>query len=187
MTDHGTDTDLAEWQRLFESIFLPGAVLTPELFRIVDDIFGQENFTLAVLHAHLLVEKALNARLAERGIPSILLGPEGLEVHQKNRAFLELSGADVRAKTFFDVLNSLRNSVAHEFVDEKECIRKAFQRLFPRKTHAKAVEQAAEHPLSAVKFAFLFVALDVGIIDVNIDAANDLIERLKGALERDAG
>jgi hypothetical protein len=146
------------------SRMLEGGVLEPSVLAVASTIFGQEDFTLAVLHAHLLVEKGLNACLTEKGIPSVLLGSGGLEFHQKYKAYDELRGHDARRLTLFEILNTLRNNVAHDFWDDGECIRSAWRRAFPKKSQRKIVEDAAAMGVDAVKLVFIMLALEIGIL-----------------------
>ncbi len=146
------------------SQMLQRGVLPPEYRAIADGIFGQENFTLLVIHVHLLVEKALNAHLKQRGFPEITLGPEGLGFHQKVQAYHELLGANARKPTIFTVLNTLRNNVAHDFWDESDCVRAAFGRFLEGKKFASVLDDMAASPVDSVKFMYVVIGMRLGII-----------------------
>jgi hypothetical protein len=155
---------------------LERGVLEPSLRKVARNVFEHEDFTLTVLQSHLLIEKALNARLAEKGVPSTLLGQGGLQFHQKYKAYKELRGENPNGPTMFEVLNTLRNSVAHDLVDEHDCVRQAFRRAFPKNAQRQIVEDAVAMGLDAVKMLFLMLALDVGIIAPGYGFRQFLIE-----------
>jgi hypothetical protein len=138
-------------------------ILDPKYHDLADGVFGQMNFTLLVLHVHLLVEKALNFHLAQAGVPEILLGSEGMEFHQKVKGFMQLRGYEPTGQNLFTVLNTLRNNIAHDFWDERACVKDAFQRFMPAKKHREILEQTASTPIDSVKLLYVLLAKILGI------------------------
>jgi hypothetical protein len=138
-------------------------VLEPHHRPIAETIFNEDDFATFVLRAHLLLEKGLNARLSERGIPNILLGEGGLTFYQKYRAYRELYVGDGSGKTVFDIFNTLRNNIAHDFWEPDECVRRSFRRAYDGKRHKAFVESNASAPLESVKTLYFFLAVVLGI------------------------
>lgn len=130
---------------------------------IAESIFAEPDFSTFVLRAHLLLEKGLNARLSEKGIPNILLGEGGLTFYQKYRAYRELYVGNGSSKTVFEIFNTLRNSIAHDFWEPEECVRKSFRRVYASKRHDEFVESSARRPLESVKGLYFFLAVVLGI------------------------
>ena len=130
---------------------------------IAESIFAESDFTTFVLRAHLLLEKALNVRLLDKGMPTILLGEGGLTFFQKYRAYRELYSGDGSGKTVFEIFNTLRNNVAHDFWQPADCVRKSFRRVYAGKKFDAFIEETVKNPIESVKGLFFFLAAVLGI------------------------
>lgn len=161
----GTDGSAVDEAAASWSSMLRRGILDPRYHDAADSIFGQMDFTLLVLHVHLLIEKGLNHHLSRAGVPDILLtSPErSLTFDQKQRAYMAISGRKATGQNLLTVLNTLRNNIAHDFWDDRECLRDAFQRFLGKK-HQKIIEETALTPVDSVKLLWVMLSTHLGIV-----------------------
>lgn len=92
----------------------------------VEEVFHGENLIQTVLHAHLLIERALVLRICEK-----LKEPKILEegkygrwsFHQKIALYVGLVSPSPGTEKLLFGFNTLRNTLAHRFRDEVQCVR----------------------------------------------------------------
>jgi hypothetical protein len=97
----------------------------PELLKRVEEVFHGENLVQMILHAHLLIERAITLRVSEK-----LVRPEILEdgkygrwsFHQKLALYIGLHNPPEGRERMLFGFNKLRNMIAHRFEDEAKCV-----------------------------------------------------------------
>jgi len=105
----------------------PFGLLDKSLLPTVDSVFAGENFLQAVLHAHLLLERSLDASIAKHLRNPTPLGPDGqarLTFAQKVALYVALNDPRPSVEARLLAFNRLRNTIAHKLVDvESEAVR----------------------------------------------------------------
>jgi hypothetical protein len=97
----------------------------PALLQRVEEVFHGENLVQTILHAHLLIERAVTLRVAEK-----LARPEILEdgrygrwsFHQRLALYVGLCSPPEDQERMLFGFNRLRNMIAHRFEDEALCV-----------------------------------------------------------------
>jgi hypothetical protein len=97
------------------------------LLKRVEDVFHRENLLQTILHAHLLLERALNIEISQK-----LKRPEVLEdgtfgrwsFHQKIGLYVALYDPEEFPKQLLLAFNRLRNTLAHKLQSEEEAVAK---------------------------------------------------------------
>jgi hypothetical protein len=105
--------------------FTLGDGLSPELLQRVEEVFHGENLLQIILHAHLLIERAMTSKILTK-----LSRPEILEderygrwsFHQKLALYVGLCNPPKDREQLLFGFNRLRNMIAHRFNDEAECV-----------------------------------------------------------------
>ena len=118
----------------------------------VDRLFESENLTQVILHAHLLLERALNERLAAKlARPEVLDGGRFSSPSFAQKIALYVGFYDPQEWVVNTLLgfNRLRNIIAHQIADEAEAV---FRCLPPEFRDHKS-------PIGAVIAAFGGLAL----------------------------
>jgi hypothetical protein len=106
----------------------------PETQARVDALFHGENLLQMILHAHILVEQALTARIEEK-----LAAPEFFKLsewnfYRKAILYLCLYAPGKATKEMLLGFNTLRNRIAHKFQDDLEaCVTQSlpFETVYP--------------------------------------------------------
>lgn len=127
---------------------VPMGPLPPLLLRF-DEIFVGENFLQTVLHAHLLIEKALVKQIeAKFARPEVLSDRQfaQLSFAQKVAVYVGLYAPEKRSVDLLLGFNKLRNKMAHDFVEDEASILTCLG------------ESIHPNPLKAVKIAFGYLA-----------------------------
>jgi hypothetical protein len=108
-----------------ESKYKLGDALDPALLGRVEKLFEGENLVEAILHAHLLVERALTSRIAEKLVRPEILKEAQWSFHQKASLYVGLYGPTKWHENWLRGLNRLRNAIAHNLEDDpEEAVRK---------------------------------------------------------------
>ena len=124
------------------------------------------------LHGHLLLKKALNVNLRERGVPEAVLGEDGLTFHQEYEAYFSLAGLDKFQRKMFRAMNRLRNNVAHDFWDDDAgCLRKAPEFAFQSKAERAGIDSLVRDPIHSVRYLFFGMLNDLGALDTAVRVA----------------
>lgn len=112
----------------------PYGLLDEKLHTHVEVVFAGENLLQMILHGHLLLERALDAKIAQKFARPSVLEPNGmarLSFAQKVAIFVGLYDPSEFAERMLIAFNKLRNAVAHDLVDLEAAVnqylRPAFQ------------------------------------------------------------
>jgi hypothetical protein len=116
----------------------------------VDAVFAGENLLQAILHGHLLVERALQAKIAEKmARPDVLNSNLArFSFAQKVAIYVGLYDPEPHTERLLVAFNRLRNALAHDLVEPEAAVK---QYLSP------ALEdegQVPEDPRSVVQVVF---------------------------------
>lgn len=110
-------------KRRFEIVIDKG--FDHELLERVEDIFHGENLLQVILHAHLLIERAISLEIVKK-----LARPEIMEdgryghwsFRQKLALYVGLYNPPEDRERMLIGFNKLRNTIAHRFENEEECV-----------------------------------------------------------------
>jgi hypothetical protein len=101
-----------------------GKYLDPNMVDRVEAIFDGENIVEMILHAHLLIERALTAKIAEKMARPTVLEEFNWSFSQKISLYVGLYGPTAENEKTLRGFNRLRNGIAHEFPDLEQLVRK---------------------------------------------------------------
>lgn len=146
----------------------PHGTFTPELLDRVDQLFGNENLTQTILHAHLLLEQAILKRIEQKcARPQVFSHKKfsPLSFSQKITVYVALYEPEEEMADLLIGFNRLRNMIAHQLTDEATCV---FDCL--KFKEGKTSADPGHH----IKFAFLYLAFYElgaihGIVRTDID------------------
>ena len=99
----------------------------PALLGRIEDVLHGENLIQVILHAHLLIERALVIRISEKlARPEIMTNGKyaKLSFAQKTSLYIGMYGPSEEDENLLLAFNKLRNMIAHQITDEEECVRK---------------------------------------------------------------
>jgi hypothetical protein len=105
----------------------PFGTLDEALFPKVEAVFAGENLLQMILHAHLLLERAVDAKITEKLLRPSALGPTGsarFSFAQKIALYVGLFDPPQPTELLLAAFNRLRNSVAHELNDLDSAVRR---------------------------------------------------------------
>lgn len=103
------------------------ASFDPSLLERIEHVFHGENLIQMILHAHLLIERAITLRLLDK-----LKRPEILDdgnygrwsFHQKITLYVGFYDPPEEQENMLFAFNRLRNMIVHGFEDESACVAK---------------------------------------------------------------
>lgn len=103
-----------------QSRYRLGKMLDPSLLERVERVFEGENLVETILHAHLLIERAITKAISEK-----LARPEVLEqgqwsFYQKLSLYIGLADPPADRIKRLRGFNKLRNAIAHRLQDDPE-------------------------------------------------------------------
>ncbi|MEA3117751.1 MAG: hypothetical protein QOI13_1021 [Paraburkholderia sp.] len=150
----------------------------PDLLERVEGVFHGENLVQMILHAHLLIERALTLEIASKlARPEILEDPKygRWSFHRKLALYIGLcEPAEDRERMLFG-FNKLRNMIAHGFRDESVCV----ETCLPWEGEQLSKPDAIEHVwvVASILLFELGAIKAIQRLDVEIPPSNQAIQR----------
>jgi hypothetical protein len=136
-----------------------GKYLDPNLLDRVESVFDGENVVELILHAHLLIERALTSRIAEKLTRPQILEQFSWSFHQKISLYVGLYDPTTENEELLRGFNRVRNGIAHDFAD----IEKLVNRHLPwRGESARGVPSPAPDVLSRLSGTAMIILFVLG-------------------------
>jgi hypothetical protein len=92
--------------------------MDPALLERAESIFHNDNLTETILHAHLLIERALTSKIAAKLARPEIVSRGHWSFHQKVLLFIALFDPPEDVEKNLKAFNKLRNGIAHNLGDE---------------------------------------------------------------------
>jgi len=132
----------------------PYGTFDPSLLNRVDEMFQSSNLTQIILHAHLLLEQALDKKIQNKlARPDVLNSKKyaNFSFAQKVTLFIGLYDPDYDTEDILLGFNKLRNMIAHQLVDESDSVYRCLVSPYGTK---------APDAISHVKLVFGMIAVN---------------------------
>ena len=131
----------------------PYGSFDPSSLKRVDEMFQSSNLTQIILHAHLLLEQALDKKIQHKLVrPDVFNNKKYAKISfaQKVTLYIGLYDPDVDTENILFGFNRLRNMIAHQLIDESDSVYRCL--VLPCDTKAPDA-------ISHVKLIFGFLAV----------------------------
>ena len=126
----------------------------PGLLKRVDEMFQSSNLTQIILHAHLLLEQALEKKIQDKLVrPEVLSGKKYVKLSfaQKVVLYIGLYNPDDETENILLGFNKLRNMIAHQLINESDSVYRCLGLSYDIKDY---------NAISLVKITFTIVAFN---------------------------
>jgi hypothetical protein len=147
-----------------------GKYLDPNMVDRVEAIFDGENIIELILHAHLLIERALTAKIAEKLARPAILQEFQWSFNQKISLYLGLYDPESEDEKILRGLNRIRNGIAHDFPDLEKLVRKNL----PWDGYDGSEVQPPPAPIQHVRVAAMIILFNLGAISGAYRADSDI-------------
>jgi hypothetical protein len=133
--------------------------LDPALQARVEAVFAGENIIEMVLHAHLLIERALTKKISVQLRRPDIFERDRWSFHQKLSLYIGLFNPPEDQEALLRAFNRLRNAIAHHLGDEAEAVRANLPSL--------ASGPPPQDPLALIRACAFFALLNLdGVIRI---------------------
>ncbi len=136
--------------------FKLGAALDPALVERVERLFEGENLIETILHAHLLIERAITTLVATKLVRPSVLEEAQWSFNQKLSLYVGLYDPPDDRVTLLRAFNRLRNIIAHRIQDDAAAV----AAILPWESEQSARPDALSH----VRGAAIMLLFDLGAV-----------------------